>query len=315
MATIHVNPDFHADEAATELQQAMKGLGTNENVVIAVIAKNHSDQRQLIKEAYKAKFGKDLDKELTKELKGDFEDVVTACMLPPRVYDAHTLKHAMKGIGTKEDALVEVMCTRTPDEMAKVKASYHEQYGKDLEGALKKETKGTFQRLLVSECSSLRQVGDEVDEERAMADARAIFQAGKGQMGTDESVISEVLTTRSHAQLRATFKAYYELANEDIEKAIRREAMGHVQDGWLACVGIAKNMAEFYADGIHEALKGIGTRDSMLIRIIVSRSEVDLGRIREVYTRKYGTPLEVSIKKNCSGYYCKMLEAIVIGNQ
>ena len=38
----------------------------------------------------------------------------------------------------------------------------------------------------------------------------------------------------------------------------------------------AKNRPEYFADKLHQAMKGAGTQDSTLIRIIVSRSEVIL---------------------------------------
>jgi len=60
------------------------------------------------------------------------------------------------------------------------------------------------------------------------------MQAGEGQLGTDESVFNVVLCTRSVAQLRATFDAYSQLTNRDIEDAIKSETSGDLQDGYLA---------------------------------------------------------------------------------
>jgi len=60
------------------------------------------------------------------------------------------------------------------------------------------------------------------------------LQAGEGQLGTDESVFNSVLCARSKAQLVATFEAYRQLTDRDIEDAIKSETSGDLQDGYLA---------------------------------------------------------------------------------
>lgn len=315
MATIVANPVFEPEHAADDLMKAMKGLGTNEALIIEVIAKHNNEQRQKMKIAFQEKFKKDLDKELGKELSLDFKKLTEALMMPPRVYDAHEVRTALKGIGTKENVLIEVLLTRTHPEMKGLKEAYQQKYSRELGEDIQKDTKGTFQRLLLSEITLGRPIGDEVDGPQAVKDAKAIMAAGQGQLGTDESVFSAILTTRSFAQLRLVFKAYYELTTDDIEKAICREAMGHVQDAWLTLVGVAKGMSDYYAEKIHKSLKGFGTDDSALIRIIAGRSEVDLQSIKMVYGHKFGRPLVEMVRSNTKGDYRKLLTAILEGNK
>jgi len=58
-------------------------------------------------------------------------------------------------------------------------------------------------------------------------------------------------------------------------------------------------------------MKGMGTDDDTLIRIIVSRSEIDLGGIKKDYQDLYHKTLYDSVKKETGGDYKAALLAII----
>ena len=104
------------------------------------------------------------------------------------------------------------------------------------------------------------------------------------------------------------------MCNWDIENSICREMSGDLEKGMLAVVKCLKNTPDFFAERLRNAMKGAGTKDRTLIRIMVSRSEVDLLDIRAEYKRMYGKSLYADITGDTSGDYRKILLKLCGGN-
>jgi annexin A7/11 len=308
--TIKPSTNFNAEAEAEKLRKAMKGIGTDEDAIIRVLTNCSNEQRQQIKLQFKTMYGKDLISDLKSELRGHLEDAVLALMETPLAFDVKELRDAMKGAGTDETVLIEILCTRTSDQIAAIKKTYHEKFKRNLEKDIMSETSGHFKRLLVSVLQANRDDSAAVDKDLAIKDARDLYDAGVGQWGTDESVFNKVFVARNFAQLRATFFEYRELAGHDIIKAINKEMSGDLKEGFLAIAQSALDPQAYFAERLYWSMKGAGTKDSQLIRVIVSRSEIDLADIKTRFQAIFGKPLGAWIKGDTSGDYKKLLLAV-----
>ncbi|KAL3875772.1 hypothetical protein ACJMK2_033689 [Sinanodonta woodiana] len=323
--TIRPAQPFSAEEDAKVLRTAMKGIGTDEQTIINLITKRSNQQRQQIKTMFKTLYGKDLIKDMESELSGDFKESIMALFQPTTYYDAWSLQNAMMGLGTKEAVLFEILCTRTNAEIKEIVSCYKTHFGRDLERDITSDTSGHFKRLLVSCCQGNRTeltpeqlqrmmyegVECVIDRNLARQEAQALFQAGEKKIGTDESVFLQIMAIRHHYQLRATFEEYVKIAGRDILSTIDREMSGDLREGFRALVMSALNRPEYFADVLYDSMKGAGTRDSTLIRVIVSRSEIDLQNIKEVFLTKYHKTLATMISDDTSGDFCKLLLAMI----
>lgn len=298
---------FNADEDAQKIYNSMKGAGTNEATIIEIVAHRTIAQRQKIKEAFKRTIGKDLMDELKSELTGNFEKVVVGLMMPAPVYDAYELRNAIKGAGTEEACLIDILTSRSNSEIKEIIATYKKDYDKNLEDDVCGDTSGMFQRVLVSLLSAGRDESLKVDDALVAQDAKDIFEAGEARWGTDEVKFLTVLCVRSRNHLIQVFKDYQKISGRDIEDSIKREMSGSLEDVFLAIVKCLKNKPAFFAERLYKSMKGLGTTDSVLIRTMVSRAEIDMLDIKAEFLRMYGKTLHSFIKGDTSGDYRKIL--------
>lgn len=87
------------------------------------------------------------------------------------------------------------------------------------------------------------------------------------------------------------FEEYQKLTGHDFEQAIKNEFSGAIQEALLSLTHCIRNKLDYLATRLHESMACIGTDDRVLIRIVVSRSEKDLGEIKEIFEKKYGKSL------------------------
>uniref|UniRef100_A0A8C2HS15 Annexin n=1 Tax=Cyprinus carpio TaxID=7962 RepID=A0A8C2HS15_CYPCA len=301
--------NFNAKHDAEVLRKAMKGIGTDEDAILMLLAARSNVQRQEIKAAYKKAFGKDLVKDLRSELGGKLEDLIVALMFPSTIYDAHELHKAIKGVGTEDQVLIEILASRTCDEMKDIAKAYKKEYGSKLEKDIMGDTSGHYQRLLLILVlvANLRSVC-------SLIVFQELFAAGEEKFGTDEDKFINILGNRSAEHLRRVFDAYKKIAGCDIEESIKDECTGNLEALLLAVVKCAKSVPGYFAESVRESMRRAGTDDETLIRIMVSRSERDMLDVRAMYKKKYGESLYSTIQEDTEGDYQKALLYLCGGN-
>ena len=289
------------------LRKAMEGWGTDEATLIKIIANRNNAQRQAIKAQYKATYGRDLIEDLKKETHGKLEDAFVALFTEPIEYDADTLREGMKGLGTNEDTLIEIITSRSPQQIQAIKACYQKKYSRDLEADIKKETSGTLQKILITLLQGSRSTNSHPNQAQCQAIAKEIFDAGEAKLGTDESVFNKYFGTLSPYELACVAQHYHKLTGHTILDAIDKEMHGDSKKAYRTIVYATLSPSEYFATRVNEAIKGAGTKDRLLMRVLITRDEIDMPTIKQYYKQLYGKDMVEAIRKDISGDYQRLM--------
>lgn len=313
--TLKAVAEFKAEVDAAVLRDAFKGLGTNEDEIIAVLARRTLEQRLQISKAYRDLFAEELAEALRRELSGDFRKVCEALCFPPAAYDAWYLHSAIAGLGTNQHKLIEVLCTRTNAQIERIKEAYRVVYGRPLEQVVESDTNGYFKEVLVALLQAKRDESRVADREKAAVQARLLFGALEERKNKrEEDCFIAILVHESVVQARAVLEIYPKVYDKTLAEVVEKEFSGDRQEALLALVHSIENKPAYFASLIHGDMKGFGRNDDQLIHIIVTRSEVDLKQIKREFFRLYKKPLAKWISDDTAGDYRKAL-LVLIGTE
>ena len=302
---------FNPEEDCKILRSAVHGFGTDERAIINIIVNRNMAQRQEIRRTYKACFGKDLIKRLQEDTSGNFKQVISAMFMTPAEYDAYCLYKAMKGLGTDEGVLIEIIGTRNNQQLQEIKDIFEKEYKNSLENWIKGDTSGNFKLLLIALLQCNRSNNPNPDMNVCRADAQALYNAGEGRWGTDEATFIRIFANRSAAEMHCINQCYTQLRGKGLLKAIDKEFSGDIKKLLQTVVGGLLDPPGYFATRIREAVKGLGTNDSKLVRVIVSRSEIDLPYIKQAYQSIYHRDLLHDVRDDTSGYYREILTGLI----
>ncbi|KAF8024909.1 hypothetical protein BT93_F1913 [Corymbia citriodora subsp. variegata] len=293
-----------------QLRKAFAGWGTNEKLIISILGHRNAAQRKLIRQTYAETYGEDLLKALDRELTNDFERLVVLWTLDPAERDAYLANEATKRWTSSNQVLMEIACTRSPQQLLLARQAYHARYKKSLEEDVAHHTTGDYRKLLVPLVSSYRYDGDEVNMNLAKAEAKILHEKISGKAYNHEDLI-RILATRSKAQVNATLNHYKNEFGNDINKDLKTDPKDEFLAILRATVKCLTRPEKYFEKVLRLAINRRGTDEGALARVVATRAEVDMKFISEEYQRRNSVPLDHAIVKDTTGDYEKMLLALI----
>ncbi|XP_058638310.1 annexin A2b [Onychostoma macrolepis] len=300
--------NFNPEEDAAKIETAIKTKGVDEQTIIDILTKRSCSQRGDIAFEYEKRGKKDLVSALKGALSGSLEHLILGLMKSTAQYDASELKSSMKGLGTDEESLIEMVCSRNKEELMEIKKVYREMFKKELEKDVSGDTSGDFAKLILALVQAKRdEPSNVVDYEKIDSDARALYDAGVKRKGTDVTTWISIFSERSVPHLQKVFERYKRYSPYDIKESIRKEVKGDLEKSFLTLVECLENKHLYFASRLGDAMKTKSVKDKVITRIIVSRCEVDLMKVCAEFKRKFGKSLYQTILEHTKGDYQRAL--------
>ncbi|XP_035385504.1 annexin A2b isoform X1 [Electrophorus electricus] len=300
--------NFDPEKDASWIDTAIKTKGVEEHIIIDILTKRTYAQRREIALEYERKAKKDIITALKGALSGSLENVILGLMRSTVQYDAFELRASMKGLGTDEESLIEIVCSRTNEELLEIKKTYREMFKKELEKDVAGDTSGDFAKLLLALVQAKRdEPSNIVDYEKIDSDARALYEAGVKRKGTDVATWITIFSERSVPHLQKVFERYKSYSPYDMKESIQKEVKGDLEKSFLTLVECFENKQLYFASKLNDAMKGKGVKEKVVNRIVVSRCEVDLLKIRKQFKKQFGKSLFATIVEHTRGDYQRAL--------
>ncbi|XP_018414283.1 PREDICTED: annexin A10, partial [Nanorana parkeri] len=251
--TILPDPNCDPIMDAQMLGGALQGFGCDKDVLIGIITQRASAQRIMIADAYGSLYSRDLVNDLKEKLDGHFKEVMVGLIHSPPAYDAHELWHAMKGAGTDENCLIDILVSRTTSDIFQLKEIYLMQYGCNLDQDLYSETSGHFRDALLNLAQGVREEGY-ADPGLAAQDAMALWEACQRRTGEHKTLMQMILCNKSHQQLWMVFQEFQNISGQDIAAAIEECYDGYFQQLLLAIVSCVRDKPSYFAYRLYSAI-------------------------------------------------------------
>uniref|UniRef100_A0A8C4Q854 Annexin n=1 Tax=Eptatretus burgeri TaxID=7764 RepID=A0A8C4Q854_EPTBU len=214
---------FQPETDAAELHAALQVKGCDESKIISILTKRSNSQRRQVADAYQKAFSKDLSVDLKKQLKGGLEDVVLGLLKHPSQFDADELYRSMKGLGTDEDSLIEILVSRTNQQIRHAAKIFEITYKHDLVKMIRSDTSGEFRKLMETLAQAERCEMEPLSNDQAEMDARTLYQDIIQKKGTNLETFIQIFSLRSIPNLKKVMQCYKGLSNNPLDVDINKE--------------------------------------------------------------------------------------------
>lgn len=211
-------------------------------------------------------------------------------------------------LGLKNDfeIVCEMLTSKTNEELKVIEKVYKLDTGNDLRNDILKEYKGVIGKNLILMLDTVRSTNSRLRKNECERLAKLLVEKDPKLWVEDEKIFKDIFLMKSPEELVLIARYFFNINKKNLIEVIDKNLKD--KNKQLLKEILFNNIMphELFAEKINSAIRGIGTNDEKLIRILVSRCEIDMPLIREIYEYKYKVPMKEDIAGDTSGIYQKL---------
>jgi len=293
-------PPCNPKEDAHALHKAFKGLGTDDKIVIQILANRSKEQLDAINREYKeqSRSHHTLEQGLKSDLSGNYLKLSLGLITRTIIVKKDSLREAVEGLGTRDRVLIDVLSQSTNFELTEIALD------SKLKSQILGDVSGDFKRIIEEVLQARRPEFGNISPQQAEEIAHRFYKAGEGKLGTDDGEFIRIIVENSREALYQVDYVYQQKHKHGLYKAITKETSYNFKKMLHALITPS---TEYYAKRLHQAIHGAGTDERTINYIFTTLDRGELKFVAEAYQQRYKKTLKDAISGDTSGNYKKLL--------
>ena len=289
-------------ELADRLHNNLYGK-KKEDIILDVTMTNNLQNRVAIAQYYKATYETSLFEDIKSKIGGDFGYCAAQMYLSPLEFCIHHLKLGLK---KSNECAMEMLTSKTTEELKIIEDAFRKDTGKELRTEITKSFSGAIGRNLVNLFDNQRITNPKPKKQDCERYANKLCETEPKNWTEDENLFREIFILRSPEELILIARYYLKLTGNNLLDVIEKKTKSKQQT--LLKEILYNNIMphELFAEKVYLSIKGAGTNEEILSRALVSRCELDMGAMRDIYQTKYKVTMKEDIIGDTSGSYQKL---------
>jgi len=293
----------------------MKGFGTDEKKLIQALAAVPDAPHMLkLRHTYDDRFRRSLISDIDGETSGHFRFGLLALARGPLLEDAFLVDYSIRGAGTKEAMLNDVVLGRSNADINAIKACYSNVYRKDMAKEIRDDLSMKTERLFdyVLAAQRTEETAPVLPQDVEAAVDRLQLATEGTKFGANQDSVCQFMAHASNGMIRAVNLRYQAKYRKTLDELFARNFSGHMRDALRLMAARAVDPIKADADQLEEAMKGLGTKDELLVTRLV-RAHWNREHFRQVkiaYQKFHKRELATRIAGESSGDYKRLMLAL-----